>query len=76
VLAPNKEAAQADVEKLSKVPEVSSVKTIENFKLVRRPARSGVKSDACVARSGVRRGAKVAGSDVWCGAKVARSDVR
>jgi len=31
VLAPNKEAAQADVEKLSKVPEVSSVKTIENF---------------------------------------------
>src|SRR6266567_1551515 len=31
VLAPNKEAAQADMEKLSKVPEVSSVKTIENF---------------------------------------------
>src|SRR5215831_4796372 len=31
VLAPNKEAAQADVEKLSKVPEVSRVKTIENF---------------------------------------------
>jgi len=31
VLAPNKEAAQADVEKLSKLPEVSSVKTIENF---------------------------------------------
>src|SRR6516164_7338529 len=31
VLAPNKEAAQADVEKLSEVPEVSSVKTIENF---------------------------------------------
>src|SRR5215471_6989541 len=31
VLAPNKEAAQADMEKLSKLPEVSSVKTIENF---------------------------------------------
>src|SRR5919197_4549833 len=31
VLAPNGEAAQSDVEKLSKVPEVSSVRTIENF---------------------------------------------
>ena len=31
VLAPNQEAAKADVEKLSKLPEVSSVKTIENF---------------------------------------------
>src|SRR6266568_4022003 len=31
VLAPSMEAAKADVEKLSKVPEVSSVKTIENF---------------------------------------------
>jgi hopanoid biosynthesis associated RND transporter like protein HpnN len=31
VLAPNKEAAQADMEKLSKLPEVSSVKTIESF---------------------------------------------
>src|SRR5262245_23708176 len=31
VLAPNQEAARADVEKLSKVPEVSSVKTIERF---------------------------------------------
>src|SRR5262245_65951086 len=31
VLAPNKEAAQSDLEKLSKLPEVSSVKTIESF---------------------------------------------
>ena len=31
VLAPNKEAAQADLEKISKLPEVSSVKTIESF---------------------------------------------
>src|SRR5262245_4865102 len=31
VLAPNMEAAKADVEKLAKLPEVSSVKTIENF---------------------------------------------
>ena len=31
VLAPNKEAAQADMEKLSKLAEVSSVKTIESF---------------------------------------------
>jgi hopanoid biosynthesis associated RND transporter like protein HpnN len=31
VLAPNQEVAKADVEKLSKLPEVSSVKTIENF---------------------------------------------
>src|SRR6516225_3750967 len=31
VLAPNKGAVQADVEKLSTLPEVSSVKTIENF---------------------------------------------
>ena len=31
VLAANKEAADADMEKLSKLPEVSSVKTIENF---------------------------------------------
>src|SRR5512132_155185 len=31
VLAPNAEAAKADVEKLAKLPEVSSVKTIENF---------------------------------------------
>jgi len=31
VLAPNQEAAKADVEKLSKLPEVSSVKFIENF---------------------------------------------
>ncbi len=31
VLAPSKEAAQSDLEKLSKLPEVSSVKTIESF---------------------------------------------
>ncbi|HEY6994988.1 MAG TPA: MMPL family transporter [Xanthobacteraceae bacterium] len=31
VLAPNAEAAKADVEKLSKLPEVSSVRSIENF---------------------------------------------
>jgi len=31
VLAPSKEAAQADLEKLSKLPEVSSVKSIESF---------------------------------------------
>jgi hopanoid biosynthesis associated RND transporter like protein HpnN len=31
VLAHNREAAQADVEKLSRLPEVSSVKTIESF---------------------------------------------
>jgi hopanoid biosynthesis associated RND transporter like protein HpnN len=31
VLAPNLEAAKADIEKLSKLPEVSSVKTIESF---------------------------------------------
>ena len=31
VLAPNREAAQSDVEKLSKLPEVASVKTIESF---------------------------------------------
>ena len=31
VLAPNQEAARADVEKLSTLPEVSSVRTIENF---------------------------------------------
>jgi uncharacterized protein len=31
VLAPNAEAARADVEKLSKLPEVSSVRSIENF---------------------------------------------
>jgi hopanoid biosynthesis associated RND transporter like protein HpnN len=31
VLAPNKEVAQADLEKISKLPEVSSVKTIESF---------------------------------------------
>jgi len=31
VLAPSQEAAKADVEKLSKLPEVSSVKTIESF---------------------------------------------
>jgi uncharacterized protein len=31
VLVPNKDAAKVDVEKLSKLPEVSSVKTIENF---------------------------------------------
>jgi len=31
VLAPNKEAANTDVQKLSKVPEVASVKTIDSF---------------------------------------------
>jgi hopanoid biosynthesis associated RND transporter like protein HpnN len=31
VLTPNKEAAQADLDKISKLPEVSSVKTIESF---------------------------------------------
>src|SRR6202007_1942339 len=31
VLAPNVEAAKADVEKLAKLPEVSSVRTIEDF---------------------------------------------
>jgi uncharacterized protein len=31
VLAPNKEAANTDAEKLSKVPEVASVKTIDSF---------------------------------------------
>ena len=31
VLTPNREAAKADMEKLSKLPEVSSVKTIESF---------------------------------------------
>src|SRR5262249_26435617 len=31
VLAPNAEEAKADVEKLSKLPEVASVRTIENF---------------------------------------------
>src|SRR6266446_5113383 len=31
VLAPSKEAAKSDLEKLSKLPEVSSVKTIESF---------------------------------------------
>jgi hypothetical protein len=31
VLAPNVEAAKADAEKLAKLPEVSSVRTIENF---------------------------------------------
>ena len=31
VLAPDKEAARADVEKLSKLPEVAAVKTIESF---------------------------------------------
>jgi hopanoid biosynthesis associated RND transporter like protein HpnN len=31
VLAPNKEAAESDVEKLSKLTEVSSVRTVENF---------------------------------------------
>jgi len=31
VLAPSKEAAQADLENLSKLPEVSSVKSIESF---------------------------------------------
>src|SRR6266849_1240721 len=31
VLAPNKEAAESDVEKLSKLPEVSSVRTVESF---------------------------------------------
>ncbi len=31
VLAPSKEAARADVEKLSRLPEVASVKTIESF---------------------------------------------
>jgi hopanoid biosynthesis associated RND transporter like protein HpnN len=31
VLAPSREAAQADKEKLAKVPEVSSVRTIESF---------------------------------------------
>jgi hypothetical protein len=55
--------------------------------LARRPARSGVRSDAYAARNGVKsgayaarngvkNGAKVAGSDVWRGAKVARSGVR
>src|SRR5260370_24403191 len=31
VLAPNKDAAELDVEKLSKLPEVSSVRTVESF---------------------------------------------
>jgi hopanoid biosynthesis associated RND transporter like protein HpnN len=31
VLAPSKEAAESDVERLSKLPEVSSVRTVENF---------------------------------------------
>src|SRR5260370_14333282 len=31
VLAPSKEAAKSDLERLSKLPEVSSVKTIESF---------------------------------------------
>jgi hopanoid biosynthesis associated RND transporter like protein HpnN len=31
VLAPNKEAAESDVEKLIKLPEVSSVRTVESF---------------------------------------------
>ena len=31
VLAPNKEAVKADAQKLSKLPEVASVKTIESF---------------------------------------------
>ena len=39
-------------------------------------ARSGVKSDAYAARNGVKSGAKVAGSDEWRGGKAARSDVR